>query len=120
MKLPEKHREIAHAWVDGSEIEYFSKIKEQWRLKTHDHWDADTQYRVKPTPHSIDWSHVAKHINAMVGFPSGQVILMPKEPIKIDRGWIVSNYAETANAEDFASFKRGNIDWKDSLVLRPE
>lgn len=119
MKVPEKHRAIAHLAVDGADIEWFSQFEECWKPKNHYYWDEDTQYRVKQTPHSIDWSHVAKHINAMVGFPSGQVILMPKEPIKTDRGWIVSNYAETANAEDFASFKRGTIDWKDSLVLRP-
>ena len=120
MNVPEKHREIARAWVDGAEIEYFSQFEECWEPKKHGYWDEYTQYRVKPaTPHSIDWSHVAKHINAMVGCPSGQVILVPKEPIKIAKGWIVDDYAETANAEDFASFKRGTIDWKDSLVLRP-
>ena len=86
MNVPEKHRKIAHAWVDGAEIEYFHQFRERWEPKAHDHWSKRKQYRVKQTPHSIDWSHVAKHINAMVGFPSGQVILMPKEPIKIENG----------------------------------
>ena len=27
MKVPEKHREIAHAWVDGAEIEWFNNAK---------------------------------------------------------------------------------------------
>ena len=119
MKVPEKHRAIAHLAVDGAEIEWFNNAKECWEPKKHYYWDEDAQYRVKPKiPHSIDWSHVAKHINVMVGYPSGVVLLLSKLPERVQIGWEAENYAYI-NAEHFASFKRGTIDWKDSLVLRP-
>lgn len=118
MNVPEKHRKIAHAWVDGAEIEWLNN-RGRWEPKTLDHWYEHTQYRVKQTPHSIDWSHVAKHINVMVGYPNSVVLLLSKLPERVQKGWEVENYAYI-NAENFASFKRGTVDWKDSLVLRPE
>ena len=119
MKVPEKHRALAHLEIDGAEIEWLNN-RERWEPKTLDHWNEHTQYRIKPTtPHSIDWSHVAKHINAMVGFPTGTVLLLSRTPARVQVGWEMLGY-EYINAEHFASFKRGNTDWKDSLVLRPE
>ena len=118
MKLPEQHREIAHAWVDGAEIEWLHNVEQCWKPKAHDGWCEHTQYRVKQTPHSIDWSHVASHINAMVGFPSGAVLLLSQTPARVQMDWDIRGCAYI-NAAYFASFKRGNTDWKDSLVLRP-
>ena len=120
MNVPEKHRKIAHAWVDGAEIEWLNNSKECWEPKTHDNWSEHIQYRVKQTPHSIDWSHVHNQYVALVQFPNGDIRLVTKVP---EMRWNdVSRKALTSYAlpEDFASFKRGNINWKDSLVLRPE
>lgn len=118
MKVPEKHRAIAHLAVDGAEIEWFNQFIERWEPKEHDHWSKHIQYRVKQTPHSIDWSHVHKKYVALVQFANGQILLLDKVPEM--RRHEVYRQALTSYAipEDFASFKRGTIDWKDSLVLR--
>ena len=119
MKVPEKHRAIAHLAVDGAEIEWFSRFEDCWKPKKHDYWDEDTQYRVKQTPNSIDWSHVDARFIVLVGFPSGGAALATEEPEEFVGTWQFPLSANFVNAEYFTSFKRGNIDWKDSLVLRP-
>lgn len=118
MKVPEKHREIAHAWVDGAEIEY--EFDGRWFPMLGFYFMDDVQYRVKPTPHSIDWSHVDARLIVLVGHPGGGVVLVTKKPEKLGDTWKYPLSADLINAEYFASFKRGTIDWKDSLVLRPE
>lgn len=117
MNVPEIHRELAHAWVDGAEVEQWCEHTQSWLSGSLWPRFSASKYRLKPIPHSIDWSHVAKHINVMVGYPSGVVLLLSKLPERVQKGWEVENYAYI-NAENFASFKRGTVDWKDSLVLR--
>lgn len=112
MKVPEKHRAIAHLAVDGAEIEWLNTDKECWKPKKHD--------RVKQTTHSIDWSHVDALFIVLVGFPNGGAALATEKPEKLGDTWQFPLSADLINAEYFASFKRGTIDWKDSLVLRPE
>ena len=119
MKVPEKHRAIAHVEVDGAEIEYFNNDKECWEPKKHYYWDEDTQYRVKQTPHSIDWSHVDARFIVLVGFPNGGATLATEKPEELGDTRQFPLSANFVNAEYFTSFKRGNTDWKDSLVLRP-
>ena len=119
MKLPEKHREIAHAWADGAEIEWFNSDEECWKPKAHDNWSESIQYRVKQTPHSIDWSHVDARFIVLVGFPSGEAALVTEKPEELGDTWQFPLSANFVNAEYFTSFKRGNTDWENSLVLRP-
>lgn len=119
MKVPEKHRAIAHLAVDGAEIEWFSKAEECWKHKKHNHWNEDTEYRIKATPHSIDWSHVDARFIVLVGLPNGGAALATEKPEKLGDTWKYPLSADLINAEYFASFKRGTVDWKSSLVLRP-
>ena len=119
MKVPEKHRAIAHLAVDGAEIEWFSEFEGCWKPKKHDYWCGDTQYRVKQTPHSIDWSHVDARFIALVKHPNSRVILATEKPEKFDRNWKYPLTTDLINAEYFTSYKKSNIDWEDSLVLRP-
>ena len=119
MKVPEKHRAIAHLEVDGAEIEWFSEFEECWKPKKHYYWDEDAQYRVKQTHHSIDWSHVDARFIVLVGFPNGEAALVTEKPEELGDTWQYPLSANFVNAEYFTSFKRGTVDWKDSLVLRP-
>ena len=119
MKVPEKHRAMAHLEIDGAEIEWFNNAKECWEPKKHYYWDEDTQYRVKQTPHSIDWSHVDARFIVLVGFPNGEAALVTEKPEELGDTWQFPLSANFVNAEYFTSFKRGNTDGKDSLVLRP-
>ena len=45
------HNEIK-AWADGETIQYFNTVAKQWYERGNPTWDADVQYRVKPShPH---------------------------------------------------------------------
>lgn len=120
MKVPEKHRAVAHAWVDGARIECGSAGL--WHLvpkgKTL-HWSEELEYRVKPTPDSIDWSHVAEKYVATVTFPSGHTMCATQVPEETASGWRFGGDYDCVSACNFASFKRGTTEWQDSLVLRP-
>lgn len=117
---------VMQAYVDGREIdvrpqgdnidwEYMKGVSPSWNWF---HMD----YRIATTPDSIDWSHVAPEWKYMARDHVGNVWLYSKKPkleysgywgvhdVNSDRTWIVA----------FASYRRGTVDWKDSLVVRPE
>jgi hypothetical protein len=50
MKTPHKHAELIKAWADGAEIQYFSKYEDKWFDSKDPHWDAHSEYRIKPEP----------------------------------------------------------------------
>lgn len=118
MNVPEKHRAVAHAWVEGAEIE-FSVVKDQWLPATNPTWDVNCKYRFKPTKPSIDWSHVGSKVVAIATDEDGASWCFPQVPEVLDSdatGWsgVVINYADI-----FASFDPGTCDWRDSLIVRP-
>ena len=58
MNVPEKHRAIAHAWVDGAEIEYRGEgCFSDWDQCTLPAWSASFEYRIKPKPKVKKWRY---------------------------------------------------------------
>ncbi|MDA3877410.1 MAG: hypothetical protein PF483_10010 [Halothiobacillus sp.] len=47
MHIPEKHRELAHAEIDGALIQ--AKVPDEWIPKTWAEWLDDDEYRIDPT-----------------------------------------------------------------------
>lgn len=85
-------------------------------------WFADTVYRQKPDPDpipdSIDWSHVHDDLICMARDSNGRCFAYSKKPVLHGNGyWWLGGWAIPING--FASYRRGNADWKDSLVWRP-
>jgi len=59
MNVPEKHRAIAHAWVDGAEVEGRNlkgtwTTPEEWMTCGDPAWHEDWEYRIRPTKPSIN------------------------------------------------------------------
>lgn len=55
MNVPEKHRAIAHAWVDGASIQSRKPSSPDpdlsaWTENSYPAWDNDYEYRIKPKP----------------------------------------------------------------------
>lgn len=51
IKVPEKHRAVAHAWVDGADIQFRDSVGiTEWTDHTWGSplWHIDLDYRVKP------------------------------------------------------------------------
>ena len=47
MNVPEKHREIAHAWVDGEKVQFLTHSGWEDAIN-NPMWIEGTEYRVKP------------------------------------------------------------------------
>lgn len=47
MKVPEKHRAVAHKWVDGAGIQY-RHLGGKWIDIKDPHWCETIEYRVRP------------------------------------------------------------------------
>lgn len=52
MNKPHKHAELIKAWADGAEIEFFSKMHNEWQQisVSSPSWFIDIEYRIKPEP----------------------------------------------------------------------
>jgi len=126
MNVPEKHRAIAHAWVDGAKVEvrYLKgtlPTPEEWAICWKPSWhEDDWEYRIALTKPSINWEHVAPEYVALAMDENGRCALYKSMPTvrEGDSVWqaadMLHRYADT-----FASLEKGTCDWKDSLVLRP-
>lgn len=99
--------EVMQAYVDGEEIHaedgYVPNPLWNWVR-----WD----YRIAKTPDQINWDHVAPEFVAMERDSDGGTYLYTKNPK-------ISSFYSRVSANGFSSYKRGTVDWKDSLVIRP-
>ena len=122
MNVPEKHRAVAHAWVDGAEVEYKACSSVIWYVTNTPYWCEQHEYRIHLTKPSLNWSHVHPKYTHMAMDSDGRTWLHLKEPTSTPVEWVVLDSSDVCvvKAEDFASFKAGTCDWKDSLVARPQ
>lgn len=116
---------LMQAFLDGQPVEYKHRDPE-----VYDTWDdlscvnptwnwATYEYRIAPAaPDEIDWSHVADKYRFMARDSDGTVWLYMERPSISGGCW--SYNIGIVPADYFASYKRGTVDWKDSLVERPK
>lgn len=119
MNVPEQHRAVAHAWVDGAII--IGKLKRDnlplERIYSPS-WADDWHYEVMPTPNNIDWSHVDEKYVAHAMDRSGKVFLYEAVPKPLASYWGPGDGC--VSAAGFKSLTIGTTEWRDSLVLRPK
>lgn len=64
MSVPEKHRDVARAWVDGADIEMsVSMDAQEWAVVDHPRFSECCEYRVKPKAKIKKWRWVCKLAN---------------------------------------------------------
>lgn len=110
---------IMQAYVDGKAVQ--AKVGGVWcDFDGEPSWRLPTgEYRVKPLePDSINWDHVAPAYRFMARDEDGTVWIYKAHPGLSSTCW--SDGGTCKEAEAFASFKVGGLDWKFSLVERPE
>jgi hypothetical protein len=139
-----KAAQVMLAYADGAEIE--ARVKpniyaHKWRhvdtekdLLPNFDWQT-CDYRVKETPDFIDWSHVAPEYKWMARSELGAAYFFKEKPVSgnepVNRenyftggpktgNWFWGYNQIGTNADTHASYKRGTVDWKDSLVSREE
>ena len=119
MNVPEKHKAIAHAWVDGAEIEWRNTALSgrEWVVVRFPTWEADWEYRIALAKPSINWEHVSPEYVALATDSDGNSFIYTRIPEATANTWTAA--CPCRSAEVFQSFVKGTCDWKDSLVLRP-
>jgi len=123
--LSEEQKKVLHYAIDNGfdSIEFKGLITEKWKPVEDEHYEniilGKLEIRIKQTPDSIDWTHVSTDIYCMardeIGISYGYTS-------KIRRGqfnWATCDCSNVINMSIFASYKRGTVDWKESLVLNP-
>lgn len=122
MSIPEKHRAIAHAWVDGAKVEARNPKSKypafnEWQIIEPPAWLEDWEYRIKLTKPSINWEHVAPEYVALATDSDGNSFIYTRIPEATANTWTAACPCKSADV--FQSFVKGTCDWKDSLVIRP-
>lgn len=122
MNIPEKHRAVAHAWVDGARVEgrdtkAIHHGLNEWEICWFPSWLEDWEYRIKLTKPSINWEHISPEYVALATDNNGNSYLYMGIPEATAHMW--ESVHPCTVAEVFQSFVKGTCDWKDSLVVRP-
>ena len=117
--------EVINAHREGKTIQYRIKGEEYdfgWiKLKKNvvpDFNFQEYEYRILIEPDSINWEHVLDEYKFMARNEDGSVSLFMYKPEIYEDHW--SDHLHWApRAEIFKTYKKGDVDWKDSLVERP-
>jgi len=108
---------LFEAWVDGKTI-YATHFGEIYTQK-YPSWNEEVVYTVMKTPDSIDWSHVNPKYKWMTRDKHGCVYLFEDEPSTHGRGYWKRG-GDAVEVQGFASYVKGDVEWYDSLVRRPD
>ena len=113
---------VMQAYVDGKAIEFrWGKHEFGWGPCGKPLWSwGDGEYRIATIPDSINWDHVAPEWKWMARDASGEVYFFKNEPRALPLSMVWSAIEDPSEARGFSSYARGTVDWKDSLVRRPE
>lgn len=119
MKTTAQKIEVMQAYVDGKKIQ--GHVAGEWcDFEGEPNWQwFSNDYRVKPLePDSINWDHVAPAFKFMARDEDGTVWLYDGLPSAGYASWHCGGKCTEAHL--FSSLKVGGMDWKDSLMERPE
>lgn len=112
---------VMQAYVDGADIERNDGTGTGWQ-KIEDPifiW-GKFYYRVALVDDQIDWEHVHPDYICMARDSDGTAYVYEEQPVMGVRQYRPSHKSYCAPASRaFASYKRGNKPWDQSLVWRP-
>jgi len=109
---------VMQAYVDGDKIDFKETGSRRWVNVDVPYWGwCLGEYRIRQTPDSIDWTHVAPEFKWMKRDANGGAWLYSHEP---NGATYISEPFKVTRASCFTSYRKGTVDWKDSLVKRPE
>lgn len=109
--------EVMQAYVDGKRIEvkgldFNTLVQEPW-------WDwCSSEFVVAKTPDTINWDHVATEFKYMARDENSEPYFYEEEPFVRGDGWMTDSHV-AVQAKSFSSYRKGTVDWKESLVIRP-
>ena len=109
---------------EGKRIEHYvlrsSSTMRGWEEKLGGEFYDGVIYRIAPepkTPDTINWEHVAPEYNFMARDRDGNVWLYGAKPQANGDIWCFGGAGD--HARTLSSYRRGTVEWKDSIVIRP-
>lgn len=125
--MTQAYIDVIAAHMRGEKIEFMWNISPGlWYPAPKPEWDfSKYEYRIAPpepkVPDTIDWSHVSPEFKFMARNESGKAWIYNNAPRPVDGAWRVWRSIDFfLQAENFASYKRGTVEWHESLVERPQ
>lgn len=113
---------VVEHFANGGEVEKRFPPTGKWEPCSHPAFVESWQYRIEQTSDSVNWDHVHESINAIARDANGRVDAYSDNPEKGGQAWEpgvrcawISNIEQT-----LASYKRGTVNWQNSLITRPE
>ena len=120
VKTTQEKIEVMKAFTEGAPIEFTRYNQGPWKPCIDPLWDWFLYYyRVALTKPSINWDHVSPQFNYMATGAEGSTFLYESKPTCSTSLNSWRFLGEVGFVESHSSFKKGNCDWKDSLVCRP-
>lgn len=121
MSKPRKHAELIKQWADDDSLEIETWFNGAWVYIESPCFLDNSEYRIKPTKPSIDWSHLHPDYVQIAVDEDGRGFAFTSGDLEQAYGvWRSGKEVGHVILAGFKSFKRGTCDWKDSLVQRPE
>lgn len=117
--------EVMQAFADGKHIQCRRRGADGWRiLQEHNDplWDwSEFEYQIAVQKPSIDWSHVSPEYRFLAVDDDEYAHFYKHLPFLRAGDWQDSSdvKAYAPRAETFASYKRGDCHYSESLVERP-
>lgn len=111
---------IIQAFADGKRVEKFDPFIQQWIEISDPVFIGDQLYRIAAPKPSIDWSHVAPEYRWLAVDEDGVPFLYQRKPYKGAKSWMIIS-GKLINALCFTSYHcPPDVDWRESLVKRPD
>jgi hypothetical protein len=109
------------AWPHG--VESFANYGAGWFSNPTPYWTSCYTYRARPAPLEpdyVDWSQVGPAVNHIARDEDGEVWGYEAKPRLHDPCRNASAGHSVRHADRlFPSYRRGTVDWRDSLISRP-
>jgi len=121
MSISVRHTDVIKAFLNGKSVEVLDKTTLTYVDDLAPAFTDDNEYRVKKSAKkapSINWNVLSAEWIALAVGADDTAYLYREVPQLTPNGWTHSGQL-CIPAIALASYKRGTIEWEDSLVTRP-
>ena len=98
---------------------YTKEGKSNKSLEKPSLYSYPVQVYKEATKPSINWEHVRDKYKFLAQDANGNAWLYGEKPLMGDGRWLASR-GDCSEADSYASYTPGIVDWKHSLVVRPQ
>ena len=104
---------------DGCRESYTRDGKKNRALKNPSLYPYPIEVVKKVVKPSINWEHVRDKYKFLAQDANGNAWLYWEKPLMGDGRWLASR-GDCSEADSYASYTPGIVDWKHSLIVRPQ